>query len=313
MIYRYLPCIVLVVLLAAVPTVSADVGFGKEVVVRKGSTVDEAVSFGDDVRVFGTVDGDAVSFGGDVIIENGGKVRKQAISFGGDVIVKQNGTVKDAASLGGEVHVRDGGTITGKTDDVTFLPIPHIVKSLPWSFTNGFPNIFRLVFGGPLFGFFGAAGFAIGMIILFFKLIVSMAFAAVVTYLFPGHVSRMAGFLQNELPKSIVAGLVFTILIPVAVLMLIISILGIPIVPILILAIIIGYIFGTAGIALWIGRIIPESEGRTLMVNVMLGVLAISVVKFLPVVGGIVGIILWMCAIGVVLLTRFGSGSARAV
>jgi len=91
--------------------------------------------------------------------------------------------------------------------------------------------------------------------------------------------------------------------------MLVITILGIPLVPLLIVVIIVGYIFGSAGLALWVGRIIPESEGRTMMVNVLLGVLAIGIVKQLPIIGAIVGIFMWSAALGVVILTRFGSGT----
>ena len=64
------------------------------------------------------------------------------------------------------------------------------------------------------------------------------------------------------------------------------------------------YLFGSVGVALWVGYIIPESAGRSLMVNVLLGVVVVSVFKHLPIIGFIMWIIVSATSFGVVLLSR---------
>ncbi len=67
--------------------------YGGPAVVESGDTVDEVTAFGDDVHVHGRVIGDATSFGGDVIVEEGGVVDGDATSFGGEVDVEDGGVV----------------------------------------------------------------------------------------------------------------------------------------------------------------------------------------------------------------------------
>lgn len=62
------------------------VRFGESVVIESNERVrGDVVVFGGTIRVRGYVDGDAVSVGGSVIIEDGGEVRGEAISVGGHV------------------------------------------------------------------------------------------------------------------------------------------------------------------------------------------------------------------------------------
>jgi len=54
---------------------SSSFGFGEEVVIEKGKTVEDAINFGENVYVYGTVRKNAVSFGSDVYIETDGLVK----------------------------------------------------------------------------------------------------------------------------------------------------------------------------------------------------------------------------------------------
>jgi hypothetical protein len=68
--------------------------FGGPVHVALGDVVDEAVAFGSVVTVEGTVEGDAVSFGDDVVITSTGVVNGDAVSFGGRVRIEPGGQVQ---------------------------------------------------------------------------------------------------------------------------------------------------------------------------------------------------------------------------
>ena len=66
------------------------------------------------------------------------------------------------------------------------------------------------------------------------------------------------------------------------------------------------YLLGSVGIALWVGRIIPESESRSQLVNVLLGVLVIGIAKHIPVAGIAITIAVLASSFGAVLLSRGG-------
>jgi hypothetical protein len=80
-----------------------DVGVGgvqgEPVIIRLGEVTSKATSFGAPLLVYGTVRGDAVAFGGDVIVHDSGKVTGDAVSIGGEVHVEENGRV-----LGRVIH-----------------------------------------------------------------------------------------------------------------------------------------------------------------------------------------------------------------
>ncbi|MCB9597151.1 MAG: hypothetical protein H6719_30790 [Sandaracinaceae bacterium] len=61
------------------------VAFGHPVTVGPTELVHDAVSFGGDTVVQGTVEGDAVAFGGSVVLMEGAEVRGDTVSFGGAV------------------------------------------------------------------------------------------------------------------------------------------------------------------------------------------------------------------------------------
>ena len=77
------------------------VSFGHPSVVAEGQVVEEVVSFGDDVDVAGHVLGDAVSFGGNVIVRSTGRIDGDAVSFGGDVQVDPQASMQgDRVAMG---------------------------------------------------------------------------------------------------------------------------------------------------------------------------------------------------------------------
>jgi len=292
---------------------SGDANFGSSTVVERGKTVEDALSFGGDVIVYGTVEEDAVSFGGDTIVASSGEVKGDAVSIGGKIKVRRGGKVRgDAVCLGGKVDLEPGGIVEGDIVDFNRPRIPGAVRhALPRGLDTA-PGVMKRLLMGPFLGLFGAFGFVFGLAALLVRLLLSFCVAALVTYIFPDSVSRMAGYLEDDFPKALLFGLVVLVMIPFMLLFLAVTIVGIPLVPLILVLLFFIYLFGSVGIALWVGRIIPESEGRSLMVNVLLGVLVIGIVKNIPVVGTIIGALLGAAAFGVVLLSRTPGGSYRA-
>jgi len=75
--------------------------FGNPVHVAAGEVVNDAVAFGGDTVVEGTVQGDAVSFGGNVVLRGGGIVTGDTVAFGGAVLDERD--VAEPATNAAEV------------------------------------------------------------------------------------------------------------------------------------------------------------------------------------------------------------------
>lgn len=291
--------------------VNAAIKFGEDIRVDTGEETDNAISFGNDVEVRGTVKDSAVSFGGDVTVEPGGVVKGNAVCYGGDILVKNGATVKgDVICVGGSSDIEPGAFVEGEVKNIEELVFPHKLLPVithPLDLRFGFPGVLKAIVLGPFAGIFGALGFLIGGVFFLMRLLISFAIAVFFVYFFPNHLSRVAVYLHDNFPKSILFGIVIAIIAPVLGLLMIITIIGIPLVPLLIVLATIASLFGAAGIALWIGRLVPESNMRTMMVNALLGVLIITFLKNIPVFGILAAVVFWSAAIGSVVLTRFGT------
>lgn len=73
------------------PRPSSVVGYANAVHVRDGQSVDEAVAFGEHIRIDGTVRGDVTAIGGDVTIGPRGRVLGDAVAFGGTISIEAGG------------------------------------------------------------------------------------------------------------------------------------------------------------------------------------------------------------------------------
>ncbi len=280
----------------------AEVSFGEEVVVKAGKTVNEAVSIGDDVHVYGTVREKAVAVGGDVFVESGGRVKGDAVAIGGDIFVRNNGNIdKNAVTLGGKTRTDFNGAVHGEL--VTLFP-----NNIFFNFGDAglINNIFKFLIFGPVIGIFGIIGVIIAIIFSLLNLVLFLAIAALVTHFFPKNVSNMAEFSQKEFWKSFFLGFLVVMAVPFLVIALLITIIGIPVIPPFMVFLFIAYLFGSVGVALWVGWLIPNSEHRSDMQNVVIGVLVIGLVRLIPAVGLLVKFAVLAVAFGVVLFTRFG-------
>ena len=293
----------------------ADFRFGDELVIEAGKTAEEAISIGSNVRVYGTVTTTAFSFGGDVIVENGGDVKGDAVSFGGDVKVRRHGMVhKDAVSIGGSVRVDNDGTVLGscveplEEFEEKFDNFPDsFIGECNHSFRNLTEKIPEILMFGPFIGIFGIFGFIFASSLLVVKLAIKMGIAALLTAIFPQHIENMAESIRTHFLKSLLLGFLCIFAIPFIFIVLLISILGIPFLPIYVICLIITYLFGSVGLALYTGKILPGAEKRSIMRNTLLGVLFIGLARFLPLFGILIGIGVTALSFGAIILSRFGT------
>lgn len=297
----------MLVLLAVFPgNAPAEVILGGDIVVEAGKTVDSAVSFGGKVVVFGTVSDDAVSFGEDVIIEKGGLVKGNAVSLGGTVTVNDSASVgKDAVSVGGTVFQAPTGVIGGERIMKSTGAFSH-VKGTCGNVRDG---ILRIVLFGPLAGFFGSLGVVLMLVFFVMRLLLWLAFALLIQYFFQDNVAVMGDSLRRKFGISVLYGALFLFILPFSFLFLIVSLIGIPLIPLAAFTLLLLYLFGSTGVAMWAGQLIPNAAGRSGAVNVALGVLCISLLRLIPGVGFLVCLLLAAVSAGVVIITRLGTRS----
>ncbi len=121
------------------------VQMGRRLVVEEGRHVGDAVCVGCAIEVHGTVDRDAVAFGGSITVYPNGQVRRDAVSVGGSLHLQEGASVsRDALAIGGHVQ-RDPAAFVGReTHQQSFIPGLAlyglagliVITIIPWSALN---------------------------------------------------------------------------------------------------------------------------------------------------------------------------------
>jgi len=192
-------------------------------------------------------------------------------------------------SIGGEVSVAEGATVEG---DYVSLggAIPTTVGSMT-----------RWVVGGP--HMFSVLGFAarLARAALLFVIAVLIAVA------FPGALMRIVTYLVNRPGLSALGGLALLLgFVPLCVL-LAVTIIGIPLIPVAVILLVALFLFGFTVSAAWLGEKLPVSqEHRTPSKSVAWGAAILVVVSLIPWIGTAALIIVAAMAAGAAMLSRFG-------
>jgi hypothetical protein len=112
---------------------------GSSINVGPGEEVNEATCFGCSIHVRGHVAGDVTTFGGSIIVEDGGQVDGDATSFGGGVRLEREVKVGgDITVFGGRVYRDSDASVGG---DVTSMGGPGwllVIVAMPFVFLGLF-------------------------------------------------------------------------------------------------------------------------------------------------------------------------------
>lgn len=91
--------------------------FGRDIVVGPNEEAGDATCFGCTIRVRGHLTGDAVTFGGSIVVEDDGQIAGDATTLGGGVRLGKGVTVNgDVTIFGGRIRRDPAATVHG---DVT--------------------------------------------------------------------------------------------------------------------------------------------------------------------------------------------------
>lgn len=177
------------------------------------------------------------------------------------------------------------------TDSIRFLPPVFEVRR----FTH--PSYMQINHFGSV------AGGVIRMLIMF-------ALAALIYALFPKPVKRVSDALLVKPGPVIGWGILAAILAVPLMILLIITIIGIPLAIVEIVVLAVAAVLGYTGIVNLVGdRIITAASGGKVnpLVSIAIGVIIFGLLGMIPILGGLLTMALYVLALGMVLMTRFGT------
>ena len=250
------------------------VEFGKNIYVGPGERVKSAVAFGGDITVAGTVQQSAVAFGGDVTVS--GRVEQSVVAFGGDVNLTPTAVVgtgmnagdSTVVTFGGDITQEKGAQVTGHTKQVSrmnWTGAIGAIGSTGWSTWFGFSLVGWLV-----------------------QTAIFLVLGLVAAALMPKQLLAVQRSLAARPAASLGWGaLTFFVIVPVALVVLIISIIGILVAIPLLVFVLLSYFFVTTGVAALLAQRVLGSRGQNLMLAVAVGVVGTTVISRIPVAGGI--------------------------
>jgi cytoskeletal protein CcmA (bactofilin family) len=329
-----------VLVLGTVPgVVAAETRTGGSVVVGEDETVSDLTAFGGTIIVRGTVEGDLTGFGGNVMVERGAEVTgdveatagnvRVAGSVGGDVTATGgNVLVAESATIEGDFEAAAGGIVVAGTvggdarlagGSITLASTATIDGNVEYGVDDreDFSNEGATIGGtltrnddisvgggfdvpdvsGPIFGIYG--------------FLVNLLVGALLLLVFPDTSERVAEAVEDAPIRTGAIGLGTLIGVPIALVVVAITIVGIPIT----LAGFVAY-----ALAIWIGTIYGRyAVGSTLLsytevenrwADLLAGLVVVAVLVRIPFVGWLFELLVLLLGLGAmaVLLYRFVRG-----
>jgi uncharacterized RDD family membrane protein YckC len=237
-----------------------------------GHVGESAVAVFGNVRIDGPVDGDVVAVFGNVDLGPHAHVS-------GDVTAVGGGVIRDpAATVGGDVQSIGG-------------------------FTSGFdrlrPWIDHCLFYGRPLALVPGIGWAWALAFIFLALYVFLAL------LFRDAVTRCAVTVETQPGMAFVAALLSILLIPITIVLLCITVIGIAAIPFVLFGAFCVGLFGKAVMLAWLGRRVVGRSGQSghPAIAVIVGGLIVLVLYLVPVLGFLVYKILGLFGFGAVIYT----------
>lgn len=262
---------------------------------------------GGEVHVMAAVDRNATVAGGKVVLDSTAVIGRNAYLVGGDVQV--NGTVRegllasggkvtlngavgrDVKINGGELRIGPRAQITGNLRYRVPAKNVHIDPAARISGTVTALHVSRPWGPGP-FHLLWMLGF--------------LVVGAIVVALFPRFTEEAAGILPQSPGLSALVGVGWIILVPIAICIAVITIIGIPLALVATAVYFLLLYLGRTTIAVWLGRRVLGARalaGRQgVLVNFLVGGFILLVVGIIPLIGSWLMVIATVLGLGTVLL-----------
>ncbi|MEZ2277491.1 MAG: hypothetical protein ACBR12_11315 [Microcoleus sp.] len=229
----------------------------------------------------------AIAFGGSVTVSSKAKVLDTAIAFGGDVIMKQGARVEgDAYSFGGKIIQEPGAIVGGER--ATFSDR----HGMMYGSDRGRSSFFVHYFFSAIFRACSAVVAAIlGLIIL---------------HTSPQFLPSLATKLRQHPGLTALWGIGAIVSFVFAGVFLALTLIGIPLIPILSMTAVMTALVGSLGVALFVGQRVVSKGDRSLQQQFLIGLAILTVLTLIPFFGGLVVCLVNLFGLGALLLWQFG-------
>jgi hypothetical protein len=245
------------------------------------------VRFGGDVSVPAnqTVE-NASAFGGNVTVLPNARVLDTAIAFGGDIILKAGARVDgDAYSFGGKIVQEPGAIIGG--EKATFSDRHGMMYG-----SYGRQSFFAQYFFSAMFRICAA--------------VVAAILGLIVLQTSPQFLTDLAIKLRQDPGLTALWGIGGIVAIIFGTVFLAITLIGIPLIPLLSLSAVVTSLFGSLGVALFVGESLDKNAKQPTSQQFLIGLVILTVLALIPFVGGLVVFLINLFGLGVILLWKFG-------
>jgi hypothetical protein len=258
---------------------------GGPLTVGEGTHVDSAVAYGGPVVIEpnAVVDGDAVAFGGDVILKEHTLVRGDAVSFGGRVVRAPSAQVK-----GEEVSMGGTGLGAGLANRAVKLKIDHDDDEARAEKSDEERHGFSLA----TFLLQYAVCFGLGFLLMMFA---------------PGRMKQLEATIREQPVINGLTGLLgFVAFIPLC-LLVALTIVGIPVAVLMVMAFVMLLPVCAAAVANAVGASLPTGKLRKTQALVLaVGLAVLLLVWRVPYLGPFTVVMAELVALGAIIRTRFG-------
>jgi uncharacterized RDD family membrane protein YckC len=274
----------------------AVVVVGRDVELKAGDSAEAVVVIGGSAKILGKVNEAAVAIGGDVDIV-GGDVGQAAVAVLGNVKAGQGAKIhEDAVAVGGTVDVSPDSTVNGRIQSIDLggLGLPHMDWVRQWLRHC----VLKLRPLAPQVGFVWVIT---GIFVLLYVLVGS---------LFPHPVAACVGELSRRPATTFLMGLLTKLLVPVIMLILAITGIGLFVVPFVIAALFLGAVVGKTALLEWLGFRIGSQFGGSQVLRpvgaLLIGAALIILLYLVPVLGLLTFGIVSLWGLGGAVMAAFG-------
>ena len=258
-----------------------------------GDVDHDVVSVIGNTRVTGKVGGSAVAVLGDNTVD--GEVAQDVVAVLGHVTLGPHARVHgQLVDVLGSISLDPAAQVDGGTQSILPGLLPEMPGTQAW-FRHG-PLLGRPLFLQPALGLI----WSIAAIFL--------ALYVIIALLFHDAVERCVQVLELYPGKSLLTALLACIITPLLLFLLLVTVIGIPAVPVVILGLVCATLFGKAAVLAWLGhrgmalgRPGPRTGAGPTALAVLLGGLMVTVAYLVPVLGILVFLVLGMLGYGAVL------------
>jgi hypothetical protein len=279
----------------------AIIRIGQDITISEGEVYDAIIGIGNNVNISGTINDAIVIVGGDLEIEGSigdalvlvGSDAHLKSSFRGDVVAVGSKVILapgvivngDIVSVGSQILKGENALITGDQVEVN---------------ANNIISSFHI--WGPTF-----LAIILGLILLASLIFALLTFLA--GALFPTGIERSKTYLRNNLGQCFLVGLILFIFFLPLNFILLITLIGIPLIPMLWLIYGVLAIWGISVLANIIGSKILNAfnyQGNSHLLPLFIGILIFYLLALIPILGWLIILIIKIIALGTALLTQLG-------